>query len=85
MRSEGYSNRAVRLSVCLSVCYRYSGTTSYKAAKERYRRLQCYLGMDFKKAIFLKLLRSKVMASFAYLGSGWLLYGALSQRVDGGF
>ena len=53
---------AARVTACLSVCYRYSGTTGYKAAKERYQRPQCYVGMDLKKAIFPKLLRSKVMA-----------------------
>ena len=37
MRSEGYSTRFVRVSVCLSVCLSvdtYSGTTGYKAAYE---------------------------------------------------
>ena len=58
MRSEGYCI----WSVCVSVCYHYSGTTGYKTAKERYLRPQCDVAMDFKKVIFLKLLRSKVMA-----------------------
>ena len=48
--------------VCLSVCYHYSGTTGYEAAKERYQRPERYVGIVFKKAIFLKLLRSRVMA-----------------------
>ena len=52
----------VCLSVCLSVCYHYSGTTGYEAAKERYQRPERYVGIVFKKAIFLKLLRSRVMA-----------------------
>ena len=51
----------VCLSVCLSVCYHYSGTTGYEAAKERYQRLERYVGIVFKKAIFLKLLRLRVM------------------------
>ena len=46
--------------VCLSVCYHYSGTTGYEAAKERYQRPERYVGIVFKKAIFLKLLRSRV-------------------------
>ena len=52
----------VCVCVCLSVCYHYSGTTGYEAAKERYQRPERYVGIVFKKAIFLKLLRSRVMA-----------------------
>ena len=45
----------LRVCVCLSVCYHYSGTTGYEAAKERYQRPERYVGIVFKKAIFLKL------------------------------
>ena len=64
MRSEGYSSCpvCVCVCVCLSVCYHYSGTTGYEAAKEGYQRPERYVGIVFKKAIFLKLLRSRVMA-----------------------
>ena len=48
--------------VRVSVCYHYSGTTGYESAKERYQRPERYVGIVFKKAIFLKLLRSRVMA-----------------------
>ena len=41
----------VCLSVCLSVCYRYSDNAGYEAANERYQRLQCYVGINFKMAI----------------------------------
>ena len=50
----------VCLSVCLSVrpsvrsSVRYS-TTRNEASKERYQRPQCYISMDFKMVIFLKL------------------------------
>ena len=57
------------LSFCLSVCpsvrlsgTTYSGTTRNKAAKKRYQRVQCHTGLIFKIAIFVKVLRSKVMA-----------------------
>ena len=40
----------------------YSGTTRNKAAKRRYQRVQCHTGLIFKIAIFVKVLRSKVMA-----------------------
>ena len=43
------------LSACLSVCYRYSATPGYKAAKEQYQQPQCYVDIVFKKAFFLKL------------------------------
>ena len=59
MRSEGYStwSQSVRLSGTP-----YSGTTRNKAAKKRYQRVQCHTGLIFKMAIFVKVLRSKVMA-----------------------
>ena len=66
MRSEGYSTWYVILSVCPSVRLSgttYSGTTHNKAAKKRYQRVQCHTGLIFKIAIFVKVLRSKVMAS----------------------
>ena len=53
------------LSVCLSVVLSvttFSATTRNKAAKKRYQRVQCYTGLIFKMAIFVKVLRSKVMA-----------------------
>ena len=65
MRSEGYSSRSVRLSVCLFVCVcvrDYSRTTGYKAAYERYQQLQRYKGMKNNVAILLKRLRSGDMA-----------------------
>ena len=40
----------------------YSGTTRNKAAKKRCQRVQCHTGLIFKIAIFVKVLRSKVMA-----------------------
>ena len=47
MRREGYST--------------WSGSGN-KAAKKRYQRVQCHTGLIFKIAIFVKVLRSKVMA-----------------------
>ena len=49
-----------RLSVCLSVTT-FSATTRNKAAKKRYQRVQYHTGLIFKMAIFVKVLRSKVM------------------------
>ena len=58
MRSEGYG-----LSVLPSVSGTpYSDTTRNKAAKKRYQRVQCHTGLIFKIAIFVKVLRSRVMA-----------------------
>ena len=54
-----------RLSVCLSVCLSvttFSATTRDKAAKKRYQRVQYHAGLILKMAIFVKVLRSKVMA-----------------------
>ena len=59
MRSKGNSSFP---RVCLSVCYHYYGATGYEAAKERYQRLERYVAIVFKKAIFLKLLRTTGMA-----------------------
>ena len=53
------------LCVCLSVCLSvgtYSRTTRNKAAKKRYQWVQCHTNLIFKMAIFVNLLRSKVMA-----------------------
>ena len=57
--------KSVRLSVCLSVrlsVTMFSATTSNKAANKRYQRVQCHTGLILKMAIFVKVLRSKVMA-----------------------
>ena len=40
----------------------FSATTRNKAAKKRYQRVQCHTGLILKMAIFVKVLRSKVMA-----------------------
>ena len=53
--------RVGRPSVCLSVTT-FSATTRNKAAKKRYQRVQCHIGLILKMAIFVKVLRSKVMA-----------------------
>ena len=50
--------KSVRLSVRLSVTT-FSATTRNKAAK---KRCQCHTGLILKIAIFVKVLRSKVMA-----------------------
>ena len=39
-----------------------SATTRNKAAKKRYQRVQYHTGLILKMAIFVKVLRSKVMA-----------------------
>ena len=49
------------VSVCLSVDA-YSGTTGYEAAYEIYKQVQIYKGLNIKKAILLKRLRSEDMA-----------------------
>ena len=50
-----------RLSVCLSVTT-FSATTRNKVAERRYQRVQYHTGLILKMAIFVKVLRSKVMA-----------------------
>ena len=55
------------LSVCLSVCFPYSGTSRNLAYKQHYQRLQRDTGMKYKKGFFFKTLRSEVMASFTHL------------------
>ena len=49
------------LCVCLSVTT-FSDATCNETAKKRYQRVQCHTGFIFKMAIFVKMLRSKVMA-----------------------
>ena len=44
------------VQVCLSVCYCYSATTRNEVTKERHQRPQCYIDIDIKKVIILKLL-----------------------------
>ena len=51
----------VRECVCLSVTT-FSATTRNKPAKKRNQQVQRYTGFIFKMAIFVKILRSKVMA-----------------------
>ena len=51
--------RVTGKSVRPSVCYRHLRN---KAAKKRFQRVQCHTGLIFKMAIFVKVLRSKVMA-----------------------
>ena len=52
---------SVRPSVCPSVTT-FSATMRNKAAKKRYQRVQCHTGLILKRTIFVKVLRSKVMA-----------------------
>ena len=55
------------LSVCLCVCFPYSGTSRNQAYKQQYQQLQRDIGMKYKKGFFFKTLRSEVMASFTHL------------------
>ena len=55
------------LSVCLCVCFPYSGTSRNQAYKQQYQRLQRDMGMKYKKGFFFKTLRYEVMASFTHL------------------
>ena len=64
---EGYSTCPVCLSVCVCVCFPYSGTSCNQAYKQQYQRLQRDTGMKYKKGFFFKTLRSEVMASFTHL------------------
>ena len=54
-------------SVCVSVCFPYSGTSRNQAYKQQYQRLQRDTGMKYKMGFFFKTLRSEVMASFTHL------------------
>ena len=65
------------LSVCLCVCFSYSGTSRNQAYKQQYQRLKRDTGMKYKNGFFLKTLRSEVMASFAYRDSPRLHSSAL--------
>ena len=80
MHNEGYSTwfvinprraclrvTVLVLSVCLSVCFPYSGTSRNQAYKQQYQRIQRDTGMKYKKGFFFKTLRSEVMASFTPL------------------
>ena len=51
------------LCVCLSVCVccSFSATVRNKVAKKRYQQFQHYTGLILNMAIFIKILRSKVM------------------------
>ena len=42
--------------------YDYSRSVGNETAYERYQRVQCHAGLIFKMAIFVQVLRSKVMA-----------------------
>ena len=46
---EGYSTCSVCVSVCLCVCFPYSGNQAYK---QQYQRLQRDTGMKYKKGFF---------------------------------
>ena len=63
MRSEGYSTWSV--SVCLSVTT-FSATARNNAPNKIYQRLQRDMSKVLKMAFSLTMLRSEVMASFAY-------------------
>ena len=64
--SEGLHFSAFH-SVCVSVCFPYSGTSRNQAYKQQYQRLQRDTGMKYKKGFFFKTLRSEVMALFTHL------------------
>ena len=60
-----HAQRGLQYMVCKSVRLfgtTYSATTRNKAAKKRYQQVQCHTGLIFKIVIFVKVLRSKVMA-----------------------
>ena len=71
---EGYSTWSVCLSVCLCVCVfpilapRAIRRTN-SSISDFSVLLQHDTGMKYKKGFFLKMLRSEVMASFAYRDS----------------
>ena len=46
------------LSVCLCVCFPYSGTSRNQAYKQQYQRLQLDTGMKYKKGFFFKTFHS---------------------------
>ena len=61
---EGYSTCSVcvsvYVSVCLCVCFPYSGTSRNQAYKQQYQRLQRDTGMKYKKKISLKRFVPKI-------------------------
>ena len=60
-----HAQRGLQYLVCKSVrlsVTTFSATTRNKAAKKRYQRVQCHTGLILKIAIFVKVLRSKVMS-----------------------
>ena len=60
-----HAQRGLQYLVCVFVCMSvdaYSCTTGYEAAYELYKRVQIYEGLNIKKAILLKRLRSGDMA-----------------------
>ena len=65
MRSEGYGTWFVCVCVCVSVRSILAATSKSKPRK-RYQRFIATRQREIKLAIFLKMLRSKVMASFAH-------------------
>ena len=61
MHSEGYSTWFVCLSVvCVSVTM-FSATRHNEATKKLCQQVQRYIGLNLELAIFVKILRSKVM------------------------
>ena len=76
MRSEGYSTWSVSLSVCVSVTT-FSVTTRNKPAKKWNQQVQRY---TLFIAIFVKVLRSKVMASKQSLQANMLISTGLPQQ-----
>ena len=61
MRSEGYGTWSVSFSVCLSVTT-FSATMLNETTKEQYQKVQHYTGLMLNLAIFVKAMRSTVMA-----------------------
>ena len=60
-----HAQRGLQYLVCVSVCLSvttFSATTRNKPAKKRHQRVQRYTGLILKLAIFVKALRSRVMA-----------------------
>ena len=67
MRSEGYSSCLVCVCVCVSVCLSAPfRPLRVKVSPENDTNASSRQEKIIKRAIFLKMLRSKVMASFAH-------------------
>ena len=64
----------VCLSVCLSVCYCSSGGSFHSNAQTKVQAALVRYSLDFRHVDFCKMLRSEVMASFAYRESHQLYY-----------